>query len=168
MRSNKIRIILGALLAVSPLLAQEPDSLLHEPAPQFARMDLDHERVDLSAYRGRVVLLNFWATWCVPCQTEMPRFVEWQKRYEPEGLQIIGVSMDDDAEQVMALVRKRPLNYPVIMGDSELGMQYGGVLGLPVTFLIDRQGRIAARFKGGTNLAAMKREVERLLRDKSE
>lgn len=167
MKSNLIRIVLCALLAVSALPAQGPDSLLHKQAPQFARTDLNHERIDLSAYRGRVVLLNFWATWCAPCQTEMPRFVAWQKRYGPDGLQVIGVSMDDDREPVLALLRQRPLNYPVIMGDSELGKQYGEVLGLPVTFLIDRQGRIAARFKGGTNLPAMKRQMERLLRDKS-
>ena len=159
----------GVLLALASCLsAQAPDTLLHERAPQFARMDLNHQRIDLSAYRGRVVLLSFWATWCAPCQTEMPRFVAWQNRYQAAGLQIIGVSMDDDEGQALELVRRRHLNYPVIMGDSDLGIQYGGVLGLPVTFLIDRQGRIAARFKGATSMTAMRREVQRLLRDKGE
>jgi peroxiredoxin len=173
MRSIPIRIILGALLAAPALAApalaaQTPGSLLHQQAPQFARTDLNHQRIDLSAYRGHVVLLNFWATWCAPCQTEMPRFVEWQNQYRAAGLQIIGVSMDDDADQALALVRRRHLNYPVLMGDSELGLQYGGVLGLPVTFLIDRRGKVTARFKGATSMTAMRREVERLLRANGE
>ena len=98
--------------------------------------------------RGRVVLLNFWATWCAPCQVEMPRFVAWQTKYKAEGLSIVGVSMDDNSEPVKALVGKRKLNYPVVMGDEKLGLAYGGVLGLPVTYLIDRQGIIRARYQG--------------------
>jgi len=169
MQSNRIRMTVSVLLTLtSCLFAQAPDSLLHQQAPQFARMDLNHQPIDLSALRGHVVLLNFWATWCVPCQAEMPRFVQWQNRYQAAGLQVIGVSMDDDAGQALELVRRRHLNYPVIMGDSDLGIQYGGVLGLPVTFLIDRQGRIAARFKGAESLPAMKREVKRLLHDENQ
>jgi peroxiredoxin len=149
-------------------VAQAPDSLLHKPAPDFVRTDLGHERVNLAGYRGRVVLLTFWATWCAGCQIEMPRFVEWQNRYREDGLQIIGISMDDDAALVRTLTRKRHVNYPVIMGDAKLGRLYGGVLGLPVTFLIDRQGKVAARFKGETDLATMELEVQRLLRAQPE
>jgi thiol-disulfide isomerase/thioredoxin len=158
-------LLVGVWLAVvSAVAAQAPASLLHKPAPEFVRMDLQQARVDLAATRGHVVLLTFWATWCAPCQVEMPRFVQWQNRYGAEGLEIIGISMDDDAGPVKALARKRHVNYPVIMGDAELGRLYGGVLGLPVTFLIDRKGAIAARFKGETDLARMEREVRRLLR----
>lgn len=135
------------------------DALPGKPAPAFVRMDIDHRRVDLAALRGRVVLLTFWATWCAPCQAEMPRFIAWQKRFGPDGLQIVAVSMDDSEAPVRRLVRRRGLNYPVVMGDAALGTLYGGVLGLPVTFLIDRQGNIAAKFKGETNLGAMERGV---------
>ena len=159
-----IRFIACGLLAVS-LAAQSADPLLHKPAPPFVREDLNKQRIDLSSYRGKVVLLTFWATWCAPCQVEMPHFVDWQTRYGPAGLQIIGVSMDDDAEPVQALTRKRHVNYPILMGDERIGTAYGGILGLPVTFLIDREGNIAARFKGETKLAAMEREVQRLLQE---
>ncbi|HEY2861805.1 MAG TPA: TlpA disulfide reductase family protein [Terracidiphilus sp.] len=163
------RITPCALLAFALCMrAQTADPLLHQPAPEFVRSGLNHERIDLSAYRGKVVLLNFWATWCAPCQTEMPRLVRWQRRYRKAGLQVIGISMDDDADQAGTLVRRRRLNYPVLMGDSDLGTQYGEVLGLPVTFLIDRQGRIAAHFKGETSMTVMRREMERLLREKGE
>jgi len=154
------------LLAASLLAgAQSAGPLLHKPAPQFVRTDLNQHPIDLAAHRGKVVLLNFWATWCAPCQIEMPRFVDWQTRYGPGGLQIIGVSMDDDAAPVAELMRKHPVNYPIVMGDEQIGTSYGGILGLPVTFLIDRQGNIAARYKGETGLDGMERDLQRLLRE---
>ncbi|HWE86288.1 MAG TPA: TlpA disulfide reductase family protein [Terracidiphilus sp.] len=153
-----------ALAAAPWPLSAQPASLLHKPAPTFVRDDLQHRRIDLSAYRGKVVLLTFWATWCAPCQVEIPRFVQWQNRYGPQGLQIVAISMDDDPAPVEALTRSRHVNYPVLMGDEQLGTLYGGILGLPVTFLIDRDGVIAARYKGQPNLRAVRSAVERLLR----
>jgi cytochrome c biogenesis protein CcmG/thiol:disulfide interchange protein DsbE len=138
-------------------------SLINKPAPPFARASLRNEPVDLGALRGRVVLLNFWATWCAPCQAEMPRFVHWQEKYSGQGLSIVGVSMDDDPETVQSFLRRKKLNYPVVMGDEKLGLAYGGVLGLPVTYLIDRQGVIRARYQGGTDLDAMETAIRQLL-----
>jgi cytochrome c biogenesis protein CcmG, thiol:disulfide interchange protein DsbE len=156
------RLLMLAMLAF-PAVAQGPASMVHKAAPQFVRTDLSHQVVDLSTYRGRVVLLNFWATWCAPCQIEIPRFVAWQTAYGGQGLQILGVAMEDDPGPVFALTRRRQVSYPVVMGDAQLGRLYGGVLGLPVTFLIDRQGNIAAVYKGQANLNAMEREIRRLL-----
>jgi thiol-disulfide isomerase/thioredoxin len=154
------------LLAASLLAGAQPaDPLLHKPAPALVRDDLNKHRIDLAAYRGKVVLLNFWATWCAPCQIEMPLFVDWQTRYGPGGLQIIGVSMDDDSTPVAELTRKHPVNYPIVMGDEQIGTSYGGILGLPVTFLIDRQGNIAARYKGETSLDGLEHDIQRLLRE---
>jgi thiol-disulfide isomerase/thioredoxin len=110
------------------------------------------------------VLLTFWATWCAPCQVERPHFVAWQKRYAAQGLAILAVSMDDDPSAVRSVLRRHPVNYPVLMGDSELATEYGGILGLPVIFLIDREGNVAAHFKGEANLPVMHRELLRLLR----
>src|ERR1019366_9444118 len=86
-------LCLGAT-APNPAFAVEP--LLHKPAPNFVLRDLNHKKLDLHAFRGKVVLLNFWATWCAPCQLEIPRFVQWQSNYGPQGLEVIGISMDDD------------------------------------------------------------------------
>jgi len=146
--------------------AQNPRNapiLVHQQAPPFVRTDLSGNRVDLRAYRGKVVALNFWATWCTPCLEEMPRFAAWQKQYGSDGLQVLGVSMDDGAEPVQRLVRKLGVNYPVLMGDEQLGMQYGGILGLPVTYLIDRKGQIRARFQGETDLKALETQIKELL-----
>ncbi len=132
-------------------------------APDFSRMDLDRHRVRLSDYRGRVVLLNFWATWCGPCLEEMPRFLQWQREMGGEGLQVLGVSMDDDESPVRKTVSRLRLNYPVLMGDEKLGEAYHGVLGLPVTILIDRTGKMRYRHQGGEDWKAMQAEVRSLL-----
>jgi thiol-disulfide isomerase/thioredoxin len=149
----------GVLYAAPP----KPNPLLHKPAPQFVRTDLAGRTVDLAALRGRVVLLNFWATWCAPCQVEIPTFIGWQSKFAADGFQIIGVSMDDDSAPVASLARTRGVNYPVVMGDEKIGLLYGGVLGLPVTYLIDRQGIIRARYKGDADLSVMEAAIQKLL-----
>jgi cytochrome c biogenesis protein CcmG/thiol:disulfide interchange protein DsbE len=131
-------------------------------APNFSRVDLTHRKIVLSSYRGKIVLLNFWATWCEPCLTEMPTFVEWQKQYGSQNFQVIGISMDDAAPEVIATVSRLKLNYPVLMGDEYLGADYGGVLRLPVTFLIDRDGKIQARYQG-TSLTRIHRDIQTVL-----
>jgi len=132
-------------------------------APVFVKNDLHGKKVDLAGYRGHVVLLNFWATWCAPCLTEMPRFVEWQKSYGDKGLQILGVSMDDEVDPVRKMEQKLQLNYPVVMGDEKLGDSYGGVMGLTITFVIDRTGKIRFQHKGLTDLKQLEGEVKSLL-----
>jgi peroxiredoxin len=132
-------------------------------APNFARVDLHRSPVRLADYRGKVVLLNFWATWCAPCLLEMPRFMEWQNRYGGLGFQVVGVSMDDSEAPVRTLDAKLRLNYPVVMGDERLGELYGGILGLPVTYLIDRQGIIRARFQGEADLDKIEEQLRSLV-----
>lgn len=156
------RLLAVIFLCISPF-AGSAGTLHHKLAPPFVRTDLQGQHFDLAAFKGRVVLLTFWATWCQPCQVEMSHFVDWQSRYGPQGLQIVGVSMDDDETPVRAMTQDRGVNYSVLMGDATLARSYGGILGLPVTFLIDRKGRIAARFKGETDLSTMERAVKRLV-----
>lgn len=157
------------LFCASSLVASglaSPDAartLLHKQAPPFVRNDLQGHPIDLTALRGHVILLSFWATWCAPCQVEMPRFVDWQARFGSQGLQIVGVSLDDEEAPVRALTAQRGVNYPIVMGDAKLANSWGGILGLPVTFLIDRRGRVAARFKGEADLTVMESAVRRLL-----
>lgn len=140
-------------------------SLIHKRAPEFVRTDLSDKKLDLNAYRGKVVLLDFWATWCAPCEVEMPIFVAWQKKYGPQGLQIIGISMDDDPALVRSIYSKLKLNYPVAMGDVRLGNLYGGVFGLPITFLIDRRGVIQAKYQGEPNLNEIEKQMQLLLQN---
>lgn len=153
------------MVALLTVLAAQAESarLLHKPAPRFVRTTLDGHRISLAALRGKVVLLSFWATWCTPCQAEMPRFIDWQTRYGPTGLQIVAVSLDDEAKEVRTFLAERRMNYPVVMGDVRLARAYGGILGLPVNFLIDRHGNVAAIVQGESDLGAMEDNLRRLL-----
>jgi peroxiredoxin len=135
----------------------------HPLAPDFTLTQLNGGQLTLSSYRGKVVLLDFWATWCVPCREEIPHFVELQDKYRERGLQIIGVSMDDSVDPVRPFAQQFHMNYPVVMGNAKLGEEYGGVLGLPIAFLLDRDGRIAKKHIGATAIDVLDREIGPLL-----
>lgn len=132
-------------------------------APDFTLPTLNGQDLRLSSYRGRVVLLDFWATWCDPCRAETPRFVELQKTYGDRGLQIIGISMDDSPEPVRPFYQQFHMNYPVVMGTAKTGELYGGILGLPTAFLIGRDGRIDGKFTGATDAAVFEKNVKKLI-----
>ena len=151
------------LAALAPQSASADESPLNKTAPQFVRKTLDGGKLDLGNFRGKVVLLDFWATWCASCQIELPAFARWQRSYGAQGLQVIGISMDDDPELARRFYRRLKLSYPVAMGDEQLGAQYGGVLGLPLTFLIDRHGVVRARFQGETDLKLIDARLKELL-----
>jgi cytochrome c biogenesis protein CcmG/thiol:disulfide interchange protein DsbE len=160
--SKPVRIMTAGLLAVM-LCGPVSSNGVGDAAPDFTRADLGGRPVRLAGYRGKVVLLNFWASWCGPCLKELPRFSTWQQAYGAEGLQIIGVSMDDESAPVKRLLARRPVPYPVVMGDAKLGESFGGVLGLPLTYLIDRQGCIVARYQGESDLGRMEEKIKALL-----
>ena len=120
-----------------------------KPAPDFALQTLDGQTLKLSDLRGKAVVLNFWATWCSPCKAEMPWFVDFQKQYSAQGLQIVGVAMDDSAkDDIEKFAKQMGVNYPVVLGKESLADQYGGVEFLPTTFYIDRSGNIQDRVFG--------------------
>ena len=139
------------------------ESLLNKPAPNFTRKDLNGASLDLASFHGKVILLNFWATWCGPCELEMPVFAQWQRQYAPQGFQVIGISMDDDPALARKLTAKLKLNYPSAMGDEKLGELYGGILGLPLTYLIDRNGIVRAKFQGETDPKTIQNKLQELL-----
>ena len=109
------------------------------------------------------MLLNFWATWCAPCLLEMPVFAKWQQQYGPQGLQVVGISMDDDSAPVRRVLSKLKLNYPIAMGDAVLGERYGGVLGLPLTYLIDQRGVVRAKIQGETDVNTIEKQLKLIL-----
>ena len=155
--------LLGLYIAGRRKAQQPKPAASGNLAPDLAVTDIDGKKLTLSDYKGKVVLLDFWATWCTPCREEIPAFVEMQHKYGPQGFQVIGISMDDDAKPVKAFYQQFKINYPVAVGDDKLAQSFGGVLGLPVNFIIDREGRIHAKFLGATDVSVIDKAVSDLL-----
>ena len=119
------------------------DGATLEPAQEFELKSLDGRTMKLSDFRGKVVVLNFWATWCAPCRVETPWLVDLYRQYKEQGLEVVGVSMDDgDQEHVADFVKEMGINYTVLMGNHAVGDAYGGLRFLPQTFFIGRDGKI--------------------------
>jgi len=137
-------------------------------APDFALKDASGATVRLSYYKGKVVLLNFWATWCEPCKIEIPWFIEFENHYKNSGFAVIGVSMDEGGwGVVMPYVQNRKIGYRVVVADRKLGKRYGGIDALPTTLLIDRRGRIAESHEGLETKSTYEDEIRYLLDNES-
>ncbi len=160
-----VAVAFGVYFLTRPSRSDKESAVKAEPAlaPDFSLPDLSGGHLELSTYRGKVVLLDFWATWCDPCREEIPRFVELQKKYGAQGLQIIGVSMDDGPAPVRDYYQRFKMNYPVVMGNAKVGELYGGILGLPIAFVIGRDGRIYAKHIGATDVSVFENEIAKLL-----
>ena len=122
------------------------------PAPDFTLQSLDGRAVRLADFRGKAVVLNFWATWCAPCRVEMPWLVELARQYRAQGVEVVGVSMDDPGQEqaVAKFARERNVDYTVLLGNNAVGDAYGGARFLPQTFFIDRDGRMVKSTVGIT------------------
>ena len=138
--------------------------LINQPAPDFALPSLDGKTLKLSDFHGKAVLLNFWATWCEPCKVEMPWFVDLQKKYGPQGFQVVGVAMDDAApKEIAEFAQKMSVNYPIVIGKEEVGTQYGGVQYLPSTFYISRDGKVMDRVFGLVSRSEIEANIQKAL-----
>jgi cytochrome c biogenesis protein CcmG/thiol:disulfide interchange protein DsbE len=132
-------------------------------APNLSVTDLNGDALQTAKYKGKVVLVNFWAAWCTPCAEEVPQFIALQKKYQDQGLQVIGVSVEDDARELRNFYRKYQMNYPVVPGDIKIADAFGGVLGLPTTFVIGKDNLVHGKHDGATDFSALEREVVALL-----
>jgi peroxiredoxin len=158
-------VVFILLLALPPALAAVSVKLkVGDLAPQFARNDLQGHPFDLKAQRGKIVLIDFWASWCPPCIVEIPHLDQLQKQYGGRGFQVVGVSMDDSADATKETMQKIPFNYPVVPGDAKFGNLYGGVLGLPLQYLVGADGKILAIWSGEVAPATLDNEIAAALK----
>src|SRR5262245_11106353 len=133
-------------------------------APDFTLTTLEGQPVKLSDYRGKAVLLNFWATWCGPCKVEMPWFVELQKQYGPDGLQVVGVAMDDASQDdISKFAKDMGVNNQILVGKEAVGDAYGGVPFLPLTFYIDRDGKVVDKVLGLKGRAEIEDNIKKAM-----
>ena len=146
-------------------LAGEPNqSESAKPAPSWELADLEGKTVRSTDLKGKVVVLDFWATWCPPCRAEIPDFIALQKKYSAVGLAVIGVSVDQASlKTVKAFAEKNGINYPVVLADNKIVDSFGGIDGLPTTFIIDRKGNIVKQHLGFTPSTTIEKEVKALL-----
>jgi len=174
--SKLARALLFAISAISIVLlagcSSEPTVVRaavksekdRKPAPEFALKDANGQTVKLSDYKGKVILLDFWATWCGPCKIEIPWFIEFEQTYKDKGFSVVGVSMDEEGWSVVKpYIQDRKVNYRILLGTEQVGQLYGGVDSLPTTYLIDRSGRIASTHIGLSDKDGFQNEITRLL-----
>jgi len=141
-----------------------------QPAPEVTLRDLDGKDATLSQYKGKVVLVNFWATWCEPCQVEIPWLIEIQQKYADKGFTILGIDVDDEGKDaVVPFVAKErfnvngqklPMNYPILLGNDATAGKFGGLLGYPTSFLISRDGKIVKKVQGLISYEELTKAIE--------
>ncbi len=161
-----------SLLLISGLVvgcSSAPKAQQHldrKPAANFTLADASGAKVALADYKGKVVLLNFWATWCGPCKVEIPWFVEFNKTYKDRGLAVVGVSLDDDGwKSVKPYLAEKKIDYTVVVGNDAVSKSFGDVDSLPTTFIIDQDGRIAFTHTGLVSKDTYEKEIQSLLND---
>src|SRR6202171_6636849 len=143
---------------------------LGQPAPDVTFKDLDDKDATLSQYKGKIVLINFWATWCDPCYIEIPWLIEMQQKYEAKGFTVLGISMDDEGKAAVApfLAKERfnvngqklPMNYPIVLGNDDVSTKFGGLLGYPTSFLISKDGKENKKIQGLIPYEALNQNIQ--------
>ncbi|MBI5207459.1 MAG: TlpA family protein disulfide reductase [Candidatus Firestonebacteria bacterium] len=143
---------------------EEPAVNNTKKAPDFTLKNINNENITLSSFDGKVIILNFWATWCPPCRNEIPGFIELYNSYKDKNFVIIGVSLDNDGKAVLeSFIKEHGINYPVLLGNNEVTRLYGGIRGIPTTFIINKNRDIVQSFIGFRDKAIFENEIKKLL-----
>lgn len=152
-QANHVTLVPGSGTAANQQDGQDTEDILTDfrgkPAPAFTLTSLDGKKVSLADYKGKAVLVNFWATWCAPCKLEMPWFINFENEYGSQGFVVLGVTQDDaPKDEIRKFATKMGINYPVLIGGDDIGKAYGGVEYLPTSFYVGRDGKVVAQVAG--------------------
>jgi len=133
--------------------------------PQFSLLSaVDGKQVTSEEFKGKILLITFFATWCPPCRQEIPSLIKLQKKYTSKGFSVIGLSMDEKGPKVVGkLIEKEKINYPVLMSDNNTTKGFGGIAGIPTSFLIDREGKVIKRYPGYVPLSLLEKDIKSIL-----
>jgi thiol-disulfide isomerase/thioredoxin len=155
---------------VSPGNAVKTEASASAPAPEVTFEDLNGKTVSLAEYKGKIVLVNFWATWCDPCYIEIPWLIEMQQKYGDKGFTVLGIAMDEEGKSAVSpfLAKERfnvngqrlPMNYPIVLGNDAVADKFGGLLGYPTSFLISRDGQIIKKIQGLISYEEITKAIE--------
>lgn len=155
-----LRLFLALLVSIVAAGITRADSVPATPAPAWTLKDLEGKPVSFAQFKGKVVVIDFWATWCGPCRVEIPGYVELQKKYAKDGLVIIGISLDEKGPAVVKqFAAKMGVNYQMVMADDKIVEAFGGIEAIPTTFIIDRAGKIRDRKVGAEPTAEYEKRL---------
>ncbi len=159
----------GALVVIVGLFIWEvvgKSVMADNAAPDFTLTNQNGQKVNLSDYRGKVVILDFWATWCPPCKAEIPGFVSLYNKYKDNGLVVLGVSLDRDGwSSVRPFIKNYKISYPVMLGTQNVVQAYGNIQSIPTTFVLDKQGKIRQKYVGLTRSAQFENDFRTLINE---
>lgn len=157
-----VLIIAALVLTRQPVMSKDAGS--EKIAPEFSLKDVNGAVRKLSDFKNKVVIIDFWATWCPPCRQEIPHFIDLYDRYKNQGLEIIGVAMDSNPGRVLsAFIEENSINYTVLIGNGEVYDLYGGIAAIPTTFIIDKDGKIRKRYIGYNEKEIFEKDIKELL-----
>lgn len=164
-QQNRINRIVLLLLGLALVCSPAPTALAGDELPWFSLPSVvDGKMVSSEDFKGKTLLINFFATWCPPCRQEIPALIELQKQYAASGFSVIALSMDERGPQVVQkLVAKEGINYPVVMADATVVRDFGGITGIPTSFLVDRQGKIVKRYPGFAPHSLLEKDIRSFL-----
>lgn len=163
MKIHRIAFVLALILSLGTACSRA-EPVTPTVAPAWKLTSPDGKEISFAQFKGKVVVVDFWATWCGPCRMEIPGYIELQKKHEKDGLVIIGIAVNDTVDSVKAYMAKQGINYTIVMGDDAVVEAFGGIEGIPTTFIIDREGKIRERKVGAENHEAYAATVEKYLK----
>jgi peroxiredoxin len=151
------RILSISILAVVFLVAGgNAQSSKRQKAPNFSLSSQNGKVIELAKLKGKIVLVNFWATWCPPCRAEIPDFIDVYSTYKSKGLEIVGIALDEEGwSKVSPFIKEAKINYPIVLGSRGITQAYGGIDGIPTTFIVDRDGYIVGQQVGMLTKSAL-------------
>lgn len=160
MKKNKIIASSAAILfVIFGIFMIGTTSVSAQSAPDFTLTNLEGQKVSLSDYKGKIIIVDFWATWCGPCKMEIPSFIKLQEDYKDDVV-VLGISLDQGGPKVVVpFAKKMNINYPIVYGDGTVVQAYGGIRGIPTTFVIDRDFNIQRKYVGYTGHAVFEKDI---------